>query len=394
MENVSDKLKLLDCEKKFCQVRDQPSLQRWCFAMPGRNPSIQFALFLDLCSWLLQQVTDDGNFFKVDKFDDPNTSVNKLMLALRKLDFGLDFAAARLKQAHGEAPVGVLDFLTDKACEKSFTRTRPEYSGEQEEELAADEDADVGGIEDDIEAVEEEEAMFKELVATSPEQDPGYKSQHEILKSKIDPIAWQTELERVGPRLRIAQRGTSGKEWRAHVDLTKASEVKLCEVMPVAQKQLEALAERTTRAQNKIGLKENYINKQFETKKEAYATLKQALDAVAKAYEESSDHVSKLTTELAGIADQLDEMKGTMADRGNSMTDTSPLVQIKQALKQIKLEVVAFDLQIGVVGHTLMQQKLRRGSPNAKNQDFKNCGNAPDTMDLEDSDMDSLGRSA
>ena len=52
-------------------------------------------------------------------------------------------------------------------------------------------------------------------------------------------------------------------------------------------------------------------------------------------------------------------MKGTMADRGNSMTDTSPLVHIKQALKQIKQEVVTFDLQIGVVGHTLMQQKLR-----------------------------------
>ena len=153
MENVSDKLKLLDCKRKFCQVRDQPGLQRWCFAIPGHNPSIQFALFLELCSWLLQQVTGDASFFKVDKFDDPNTSVNKLMLALRTLDFGLDFAAARLKQAYGEAPVGVLDFLTDKACEKHFTWSAPVYGGEQEEELVADEDADVGGIEDEIEAV-------------------------------------------------------------------------------------------------------------------------------------------------------------------------------------------------------------------------------------------------
>ena len=112
-----------------------------------------------------------------------------------------------------------------------------------------------------------------------------------------------------------------------------------------------------------FNLKENYINKQFEHDKQSYATLKQELDAVERSFNESTENVNKLTNELGGIAEQLDEMKGTMADRGNSMTDTSPLVQIKQALKQIKQEVVTFDLQIGVAGHALMQQKLKRGAP-------------------------------
>ena len=104
MEHVSDKLKVLECHARFCAARDQPPLQRWCFAVPARNPSIQFMLFLDLCSWLMSEVTGDATFFRgldrvsrgkrpfergargassahrtvgVDKFDDPNTSVNK-----------------------------------------------------------------------------------------------------------------------------------------------------------------------------------------------------------------------------------------------------------------------------------------------------------------------------
>ena len=58
----------------------------------------------------------------------------RLMLALRKLEFGLDFPTSKLKQAHGEAAVGVLDFLTDRAVEKTFSWRHPEYSGEAEED--------------------------------------------------------------------------------------------------------------------------------------------------------------------------------------------------------------------------------------------------------------------
>ena len=45
--------------------------------------------------------------------------------------------------------------------------------------------------------------------------------------------------------------------------------------------------------------------------------------------------------------------------RENSATDTSPLIQIKQALQSIKGDVNSFELRIGVVSHTLMQAKLR-----------------------------------
>ena len=41
------------------------------------------------------------------------------------------------------------------------------------------------------------------------------------------------------------------------------------------------------------------------------------------------------------------------------MTDTSPLMKIKQALADLKVEIKAMELRIGVVGTTIMQSKIR-----------------------------------
>ena len=385
MENVYDKLQLLDCAGGFARPRDQRPITRWEFAAPGPNPSVQFALFLELCGWLVERATGDAKAFAVDKFDDPTTATNKLMLALRKLEFGADFPPQQLKRAHGDACVGVLDFLTGKAVARHFVWQRPEYDDAGEEELPVDEDADVGdAIEDDIEACEDDEALFVEAPADEPEVSEERAAQREILKSNVDRVAWKTELERVGPRLRLAQRRAAGKEWRAHVDLTRSSAGVIRSTFPPTRAQLDDLGRAAADASDTLRSKENYINSKFDREKAAYARLREELDALAKRSGASEERVAALSGELAGITDQLDEAKGAMADRGNSMTDTSPLVKIKQALKAIRQECVDFDLQIGVAGHALMQQKLKRGAPTKDEPAAKAAG------DFDDSDLDSV----
>ena len=79
MENVVDKLKVLNYEDSWCTDKGQGPLSRWYFAMPAPNASVQFSTFLNISSWLMTEITNDPTFFKIDKFDDPNTSVNKMM---------------------------------------------------------------------------------------------------------------------------------------------------------------------------------------------------------------------------------------------------------------------------------------------------------------------------
>ncbi|KAJ8599929.1 hypothetical protein CTAYLR_002878 [Chrysophaeum taylorii] len=389
-EFVSDKLNLINYYEEFCKPRDMVRLSKWYFAMATTNPSLQFQTFVELCGWLMEKITGDKTFFRLDKFDDPNTSVNKLLLALRKLDMGVDFASSKLKQAYGEAACTVLDSLTERAVKKCFVWKPPEYPVEEEEEAEVDEDADAGDVEDEVEpAVDDEEILFREP-GIEEEEDPEYKESRDVLKSGVDPVAWQLEVERVGSKLRIAnQRSTAANEWRAHIDQTKDHEAKIREILPTTEKKLAFLGDKMTEAREKITLKENYINNQFDQKKETYKTLRDEFVQTETKFKEATDNVAKRTNDLAAIATQLDDIKATMNDRGNSMTDTSPLVQIKQALKSLKKEVVDFDLQIGVVGHTLMQQKLRHGNPAGTSKGYKMRGKNPAPNNPREHDDDS-----
>ena len=61
--------------------------------------------------------------------------------------------------------------------------------------------------------------------------------------------------------------------------------------------------------------------------------------------------------QFADIADDLEAVKAEMDERGSSMTDGTPLVNIRKSLARMKQEVVTMDVRVGVVQHTLLQAK-------------------------------------
>lgn len=65
--------------------------------------------------------------------------------------------------------------------------------------------------------------------------------------------------------------------------------------------------------------------------------LKQELKAVEGNYQGLNTRVGSLSNELSVISERLEEIKDTMNDRGQSMTDTSPLVKIRAALQAVKV---------------------------------------------------------
>jgi estrogen-related receptor beta like 1 len=90
-----------------------------------------------------------------------------------------------------------------------------------------------------------------------------------------------------------------------------------------------------------------------------YKTLQDRVKTVTDDHSSTSQAVSDLTNELANVTEQLEEVRGQMDDRGSSMTDTTPVVRIRNALAKIKEEVKTMELRIGVVSHTLMQSKMK-----------------------------------
>ncbi|XP_054927364.1 intraflagellar transport protein 57 homolog isoform X3 [Dermacentor andersoni] len=61
----------------------------------------------------------------------------------------------------------------------------------------------------------------------------------------------------------------------------------------------------------------------------------------------------------AKITEELEQIKQEMEERGSSMTDGTPLVNIRKALTRLKTEITQMDVRIGVAVHTLLQAKIK-----------------------------------
>ena len=109
------------------------------------------------------------------------------------------------------------------------------------EQAEVDDEGDAD-IEDDAAGGHEDDAFFAE-VANVDAADLSVSldnSAHHILQAAVDPVAWKTELERVGPKLR-AQQQLSANEWRAHVDQTVTNNQQIGKVLGETQNDLSIM---------------------------------------------------------------------------------------------------------------------------------------------------------
>lgn len=51
----------------------------------------------------------------------------------------------------------------------------------------------------------------------------------------------------------------------------------------------------------------------------------------------SSEAISELTNELGRVTEELEEIKRVLDERGSNISDTSPVVKIKEAIKTLKV---------------------------------------------------------
>jgi len=388
-ERALDKLVILNYEEEFCRKRNIRKIPKVYFVLPSPKPNEQWRLFNMLCSWLCFLCTGNEDHFVLEEYDDPQTAANKLVLALKKLDFELDMPANKLKTPFGEATASTLDFLTEKALEKrGFVWSRPVYKEDEVfDTTGGGEEQEEEVIEEDVDPVEDEgENMFSNIVKGQDAENPALEDSHyKILESNIDPMEWKTELERVSTKLKMPSVPVSGNEWRQHIEQTKLHDLRIQQSYPDTKAQLEIIQTEVGEALDKMRSKESYINTQNSHLRTEYEELKGKLKEIESRYRKVSENVSVLTNDLTDLSERLSEIKSVTDDHGQSMTDTSPLVKIKAALQNVKAEIKTFDIRLGVVGHALLQAKLRMQQGKHKRKNKKNDPDH-DVYDLETED--------
>ena len=390
---------LLHYEDDFCVQHDVMPFSPSYFAVPHQlNPALQLQQFIDVSAYLSKKA---GRSFAVDRYDDPGTSVNKLMVELSDAGFVADFPPTRLRQPYGEPVCRVLNFLSDLALQaQGFRWKRPQYPKEEcvrtsrlvliiltlclpshslsdcvfldrlAEEAQGDDSAMLGDddeVEDEaIVADDDEDVLYSEPASQVPGGAAAAAAAPVAAAEPppVDATEWHTEVERVAPRLR-ASKTASGKEWRAHLEQAQNHKRTLESLFPAARSALERMEAELADLLQRVNAKEKFLNSTFRNLREEYQQTHSRLEDATQSHQEMSRQVSELSNEVSAATEQLEDIAAQMKERGSSMTDTAPLVRIKGALTKLRTEMKSMDLRIGVVGHTLMQSKMVRDRASA-----------------------------
>ncbi|KAL5271277.1 hypothetical protein ACHWQZ_G001799 [Mnemiopsis leidyi] len=356
MEDIIDKLKLLNYEDEFIARLGQRPISRTYFAVPG-SAGEQFFVFSNLLSWLLGIC---GRRFEAPlEDDDPNAVISNIMSEIRSLGLNTDFPPSRLKAGCGDEVCYILNQLASKALEmKRFTWSRPEYTEEDAQEEAIEDEQLDEQIEDaDIDEDYEDEIMLDIGEVNAASQDSiEVQKQEDLLESSTDALEWKMEVERVMPSLKVHLR--SDKDWRTHLDQMLENRKNMSTSLAASKTQLDQMHQEITRTLEKITSREKYINSQMEGPIAEYRRLKDRLAEIEEKYRSAGSTVTDQSRTLAQITEELEAIKTQMDEKGTTMTDSGPLVKIKQAITKVKNELVQMELRIGVLQHVVITAKV------------------------------------
>ena len=198
------------------------------FATASGKTSEQFIYFISLVSWLLalnqHQVTG------WNKYDDPMTASQNVILELQNLGIELDVNPNKLKTGYGEGVTLVLLKLTEASLARRFKFKKPVI---REEGQGADDDAeemndDMEGDADlanEIHADQSGDDIDEDLdfgggniQADLAREMEAENAQNAIIESNISKEKWQLEVENVAHKLKLGKVAESGKEWRSHLE--------------------------------------------------------------------------------------------------------------------------------------------------------------------------------
>ena len=257
MEEILERLKMHNYERNM--GGSFKPLTRVYFAISCGNPTEQFHYFMAVCAWLmsLQRIS----WRAPSQMEDPNSAVNSLYSQLQQIGAPTNFPPQKLKRGYGEECCAVLKHLLDQL---PLEFKRAEYREEMEyEEAAVDEDAQVDEDElaDEVGAADVEEDEFfggGEGPAGGPENT---KLTDSILDATVDAAAWQIELERVTPQLKM-QILSDPKEWRNRLVNTKSHQQTVGQLAPETYGLLDRLSEDMERTLQAVRKSEQKLNQQ------------------------------------------------------------------------------------------------------------------------------------
>jgi len=325
-----------------------------CLNFPGRiakneflypNEASLFNNYVAVTTFLIDMIREKEPTvtpLETEEFEDPNQIAHKFMLSLQSLDYSIDFPIAKLKQPFGDIACSILDFLSAKAV-LGFSIEGPKY---------AEDDVDLSITEE-----EEGGPNRNHDVKTENEERIGIAGK---VQSDAEIAEWYREIERVDPLLEI-QFDSKQQEWREQIDNIVAASGNFAHDFEASELAVGRLLEVTSATHESLGSNETLIHDKMEHIVEEFNNVTVSVKMLEKSRAQSKIALEDARTELREVTKELDEAKAKVEEKCNSITDTSRLFQIKTVLQEMKAEIRIFDVDIGMLEHTLLHKRLQEG---------------------------------
>nr|CAD7199744.1 unnamed protein product [Timema douglasi] len=326
MEELHDKLNLLNYDVEFVRDLKMKPLSRLYFVIPT-NPGEQFYLFTSLAAWLIRKT--NRQLEQPQEYDDPNSTIASILDNLRATVSYIALEPPVELDHEEDVPVEDESELLLERVEEDMAA---DYSDDEEETLLRIEDLAIQNIES---------------------QKPD-----EILESNTNFENWKLELERVIPQLKVTVK-TDSRDWRSRLDQMQQHREGIDGALVTARAQLDKLHTDISQTLEKMSSREKYLNTQLETYLVQYRSLQDDFSRVSTQYRQVSGGVTERSRTLAHVTEELESIKQEMEEWGTSMTDRTPLVNVKKCLSRMKEEVKLMDVRVGVLEHSLLQARLK-----------------------------------
>ncbi|XP_055641788.1 intraflagellar transport protein 57 homolog [Toxorhynchites rutilus septentrionalis] len=374
VDDLMEKLKLLNYERLLLKEMKMKQINRYYF-LKSFNPGEQFFMFTSICAWLIRKI--GKSFDQPQEFDDPNMVISRIIRVLQEMDVPTDFQTNKLIQGAGPICIYIMDCLASQALKLTkFQLKRPECKKED--------DPMVDLIENDSEIILEKVEEEQMTGASDESDDEGNglfdlnfsdpKNKKIVNKEyKVDSLTdsenWRLELERVLPQLKVVVK-TDPRDWRAHLEQMRSLRLNIEAATEETDSQLKSLQTDISYVMEKIESREKHLNNDLKDLIQKYKSILVEYNQVNNSIKEGDKEKAEREHELSKITNELENIKIQMDQRGNSMTDGSPLINIKKAVFRIKEEICDMDIKIGVMEHTLNSEIIRQSAQYAEFDSF------------------------
>lgn len=372
-DDLMEKLKQLHFEKLLLREMKMKQLHRFYFVR-SFNSGEQFFMFISICAWLIRQTGRD--FPPPQEFDDPNLVISKIVKVLQEMDIQTDFPTTKLIQGAGPICIYIMDCLAQQVIKIGKVSFKaPDIKKEEaavletmdnDQEVILEKVEELNAFASD-ESEDEHASMFgMNLGNTTTGGRPGNKpSMQQKDYNKMETVAdseqWRLELERVLPTLKVVVKADP-RDWRAHLEQMKSLRKNIQTASDETQSQLKKLKSDISLALEKIESREKHLNTDLKPTVQSYKHISTELQQLTTLIRENDQEKGQTEQQLFKISNELDNIKIQMEQRGNTMTDGSPLINIKKAIYKIKEEIQDMDIKIGIMQHTLNTEIMKQGS--------------------------------